>query len=502
MFKQLNTKLKNDTARLEFWIVTGFIAAVLILSVIDTVRSLQIATTTVTGTINGVKTSYSNSPLIAVLFNHLIIFISYLLLCFYVIPAFENKTDRASNTPFVFIFIAVCFAIGIINLYFAALLGIKMLLVFFNRNRQNKENSFYHETALLTASWMLIMVGLSYLATPIWLKFLALYDIPAAMIVYLYAMYRILPRSSVKKLKFLSYFGRMLLLTLLSSLTIVALCFCFKSQIEGYFNQIPPEVINQLGDISILHNIDGNNIAVVGFGNFFIQLFIVIPVAWNIYKNRNGKKDEEIKALKTELGKSDANLNFLKSQINPHFLFNALNTLYGTALQENAERTGEGIQKLGDMMRFMLQENTQDKILLSRDIDYLKNYILLQKLRTSTSSTIIIETQIEDHAGELMIAPMLLIPFVENAFKHGISLLNPSHIKITLQTNGNTLYFDVHNSIHIRIENDPEKGQSGIGLENVKQRLVLLYPGRHDLIIRESAKAFFIHLTLQLDINN
>ena len=97
---------------------------------------------------------------------------------------------------------------------------------------------------------------------------------------------------------------------------------------------------------------------------------------------------------------------------------------------------------------------------------------------------------------------MLLIPFVENAFKHGISQLNPSHIKVTLQTSGNTLYFDVHNSIHIRNDNDPERGQSGIGLENVKQRLTLLYPGRHELIIRKNAKEFFIHLTIQLDLTN
>ena len=495
MFKQLNVKLKNDAARVEFWIVMGFIAAALLFNIIDIVKENQAI---IAGNRNDIS-----GPLTAVLFNHLIIFISYLLLCFYVIPAFGYKEERASNTLFVFIFIAVCFIIGIINMYFAALLAIKILLIFFNRNRQNKENALCYETALLTASWILIMVCLFYVFTPIWLKFYALYDIPAAMIVYLYAVHRILPRIWVKKFRFLLYFGLMVLLTILSTLALLALSFCAKdSPGEFIINRFPPEVINQLKNLSVLHGMDDQNQAVVTISNFFTQLIIVIPTAWNIYKSRNAKKDEEIKVLKTELGKSDANLNFLKSQINPHFLFNALNTLYGTALQENAERTGEGIQKLGDMMRFMLQENMQDKILLSRDIDYLKNYILLQKLRVATSPAITIETQIEDHEGLLMIAPMLLIPFVENAFKHGISLLSPSHIKVTLQTNSNTLYFDVHNSIHTRSENDPEKGQSGIGLENVKQRLILLYPNRHDLVIRENAKEFFIHLTLQLDINS
>lgn len=93
---------------------------------------------------------------------------------------------------------------------------------------------------------------------------------------------------------------------------------------------------------------------------------------------------------------------------------------------------------------------------------------------------------------------MLLIPFIENAFKHGISLREPSHINISLQTRENTLYFDVHNSIHPKVVNDTEKYNNGIGLENVKQRLALLYPNKHELVIRESAKDFFIHLTIQL----
>lgn len=232
------------------------------------------------------------------------------------------------------------------------------------------------------------------------------------------------------------------------------------------------------------------------FLNSGLSLLIAV-FAWFLYQHRL-KRSTELHGLKTALGSSNANLDFLRSQINPHFLFNALNTLYGTSLQENAERTGEGIQKLGDMMRFMLQENMQEKIALAREIDYLNNYIDLQKLRTQTSPDIIIQTEINEQTNTLQIAPMLLIPFVENAFKHGISLREPSHIKISLQTRENELLFDVYNSIHPKAGNDPEKNKSGIGLENVKQRLLLLYPKRHELVIRESAKEFFIHLTVQL----
>jgi len=150
------------------------------------------------------------------------------------------------------------------------------------------------------------------------------------------------------------------------------------------------------------------------------------------------------------------------------------------------------------MMRFMLHDNMQDKISLSREIDYIKNYISLQKLRTDEKGSIKIETNINEDAGTLQIAPMLLISFIENAFKHGISFRQPSHVQIDLACKNNTVYFHVSNSKHQKKENDPEKDKSGVGLENVKQRLQLLYPGKHELIIGESDKAFSIRLTIQL----
>jgi two-component system, LytTR family, sensor kinase len=231
--------------------------------------------------------------------------------------------------------------------------------------------------------------------------------------------------------------------------------------------------------------------------NCFLQLCITTPVCWQLYK-RSRKGKEDVVVLQKELGQSNASFDFLRSQINPHFLFNALNTIYGTALQEKAERTSEGIEKLGDMMRFMLQENIQEKISLVREIDYLNNYITLQKLRTDINPGIRIETLIAPPLHTIEIAPMLLIPFVENAFKHGISFREPSHIKVNLEMKENTLYFDVYNSRHTRPESDPEKDHTGIGLENVKQRLKLLYPMKHELIIRETGKEFFVHLTIEL----
>ncbi|MFD1144276.1 sensor histidine kinase [Larkinella insperata] len=201
--------------------------------------------------------------------------------------------------------------------------------------------------------------------------------------------------------------------------------------------------------------------------------------------------------LQTQVSQTSAELAGLQSQINPHFLFNALNSLYSTALQENSEKTADGIQKLGDMMRFMLQENNRDRIPLEKEIEYLQNYIQLQRMRLDESHGIEIRVTISEPNRDISIAPMMLIPFVENAFKHGISLRNPSWIFITLTLDLTTLYFKVHNSRHPAPASDPERDRSGIGLENVRKRLELIYPGRYSLAIQASEQDYFVALTIR-----
>ncbi|WP_299700188.1 histidine kinase [uncultured Pontibacter sp.] len=292
-----------------------------------------------------------------------------------------------------------------------------------------------------------------------------------AIVLYVVSSHYLIPAARKAKRPFLAYQARVLLLLALAYFPVFLLL------------------------MVALHS--ENSAFEISFVNALFQFLVTGPVIWLIYK-RQMKGREEMFVLKKELGTTSANLDFLRSQINPHFLFNALNTLYGTALQENSERTAQGIQMLGDMMRFMLHENHQQKILLSREIEYMRNYIDLQLLRTSASPNISIETKIEDVVGDKYIAPMLLIPFIENAFKHGISLQHRSWIRITLHTDQGKLYFDVYNSKQKKSEQDPEKDKSGIGLKNVKQRLDYLYADRHELIIRDTPEEFFVHLTLQL----
>ncbi|WP_162618498.1 sensor histidine kinase [Pedobacter yulinensis] len=374
------------------------------------------------------------------------------------------------NHIFFQAFTYAAWTIIIIVIYFI----LKQLILHFRAGNQppfGKDNRMMLEMLFGAAFWFVGLLFWVVSGAPLQIVVSWTLIVFATIAIVIYSIYYLIPEMTAQMKKFRAYFGRIFLISLGLSIPLALLATLF-----GHNNEVL--------------------IVVICF-NVPVQLFISAPFSWYAYRRRNANL-AEISSLKSELGKSDASLSFLKSQINPHFLFNALNTLYGTALQENAERTGEGIQKLGDMMRFMLQENMQDKISLTREVDYLVNYIALQKLRTSSSAQVQILEQIQDQTGNLQITPMLLIPFVENAFKHGISLQQPSHIRISLQTKENKLFFDVHNSIHLKADTDPEKMKSGIGLQNVKKRLALMYPNRHELIVRESAKEFFIHLTLEL----
>lgn len=247
--------------------------------------------------------------------------------------------------------------------------------------------------------------------------------------------------------------------------------------------------------IAIADNVP--EIIFLGLGALGLIFFVIFPISNSVFKKLDsyiGKID----TLSSQVNQSTANLSFLRSQINPHFLFNALNTLYGAALMENAEKTSDGIQKLGDMMRFMLHENQMDKIPLTREIDYLRNYLDLQMLRFKNESNLDVEIKLSDEICEGSIAPMLLIPYVENAFKHGISTKSKSWIKINLRCLQGSVHLDVVNSIHPKKQTEDPRDESGIGLENVKSRLAHFYPQKHNLTIVANDTEHFVHLSVQL----
>ncbi|HMJ68599.1 MAG TPA: histidine kinase [Cyclobacteriaceae bacterium] len=340
--------------------------------------------------------------------------------------------------------------------------GIQSFFVIFNR-----------DSMMVLGLWMILTYFLLLVDIPIelWLAWFAI--IPSGILLHGMSFHLFIPSSLRWKYPLISYFFKVFV-------------FCF---LINFAIALP---------IMITTDSEDKAFAISAFTGV-LHFFITAPALWLTYRWRM-KGREQIYALKSELGQSAANLDFLRSQINPHFLFNALNTIYGLAIHEKAERTSEAVEKLGEMMRFMLNENTQERISLLREIEYLSNYISLQKLRTDSNPLLRIQVEIPEETGALTrITPMLLIPFVENAFKHGISMREESYIKISLELKETTLYFDVLNSTHAKTGNDPEKDSNGIGLANVRHRLQHSYPGRHELLIRHTNRDFFVHLRLELD---
>ncbi|MBO9727713.1 MAG: histidine kinase [Chitinophaga sp.] len=214
----------------------------------------------------------------------------------------------------------------------------------------------------------------------------------------------------------------------------------------------------------------------------FMSGFIKIALEW--FKSE--KQREELKVEKL-----NAELKFLKSQINPHFLFNCLNTIYSLAHKQSTQ-TEHAILKLSTIMRYMIYESNEARVLLSQELRYLHDYIEIQRLRLPKD--IDINYQLNGDADRLQIEPMLLVPFVENAFKHGISYTEDSFIDIVITTTENMIRLIVRNS-HFK-ERVAERG--GIGLDNVLKRLELLYENEHEINIRETENQFIVDLKIVL----
>jgi len=196
-------------------------------------------------------------------------------------------------------------------------------------------------------------------------------------------------------------------------------------------------------------------------------------------------KERENERLKSEL-------SFLRSQISPHFIFNVLNSIVSLS-RRKPERVEPVVVKLSELMRYMLYESDDAKISIEREAEYLKAYIELQHLRFGDDITINFNSNHLDKS--LSIEPMLLIPFVENAFKHGVGMiLNPT-IDIDLRTESGRLFFEIKNKVN-RQSQEIKDTASGIGLNNVKRRLELLYPDNHKLTIGDGTEFYTVHLVI------
>lgn len=198
----------------------------------------------------------------------------------------------------------------------------------------------------------------------------------------------------------------------------------------------------------------------------------------------------------TEKDKINSELSFLKSQINPHFFFNTLHTIYALT-ESNTGAAKDAIYTLSHMMRYVIYDTKNDLTSLENEVKFVEDYIKLMKLRLSGEVQVIFEKQANMKNYE--VAPMLLLPFIENAFKHGISSLHPSYVYIDIRQLDNTVKIEIKNSTFEAREHLEES--NGIGLMNTKRRLDLLYLGKHTLLVHNDAATKEYTVTLSLHFN-
>lgn len=283
----------------------------------------------------------------------------------------------------------------------------------------------------------------------------------------------LLPKYFLKK-QYVQYYGLSLVLILINT-------FFNKHLLINFMEDLPQEL-------------QGGNVEHISYGAVLITNFIWIGafgmvklgVDWLSQRSR-------VERLEKEHVKSE--LDLLKSKMNPHFLFNGLNTIYGLSIKKD-ELTSEAILMLSEIMRYVIYDCNADKVKLSDEAQYIQNYINFGKLRRKNAENIHFTTK-----GKLknkFIAPLLVIPFIENAFKHGYdSRTEDAWIKIELETQENEVVFRCSNSA--LKHKDHNRNDKGIGIENIRKRLAILYPNKHNLILNNLSNSFEVELKLDLN---
>ncbi len=232
-----------------------------------------------------------------------------------------------------------------------------------------------------------------------------------------------------------------------------------------------------------------------GMGKFDLGKSLILYLLGVLFTTHFRSKQYEQALFQDKI---DAELRFLKAQINPHFLFNSLNSIYALTLEEGSLVASDAVTKLSSMMRYIMAHTTQSQVDLVQEIAYIENYIALQKLRFD--NTVQVSFSVEGVKPWQQIAPMLLIPFIENAFKYGVNPERPSPIQIQIVVQSDeTLRLVVQNRIQPYTPHKYEK--NGLGLSNTQQRLALLYPQKHTLSIQQT-DFFTVILQLNLSYND
>jgi sensor histidine kinase YesM len=300
--------------------------------------------------------------------------------------------------------------------------------------------------------------------------------LPITMLTTYIILYYLTPRYLLPK-KYIGFISRTLLTILFSfylgTMAIFGMLFLF---IYGDGPQMDPTTV----DVYFL-----------AVGMYFVVLAAVVIKLFKLWY----EKQQTERMLEKE--KLQAELNMLKSQIHPHFLFNTLNNIYSLALQKS-DAAPEMLVKLSEILHYILYECNGPSVPLDKEVTLLKNYIDLEKIRYD--KRLDIEWKMPDDLPVLELAPMILLPFIENAFKHGASKTrDKASIRIDLSVEKNTLKFKVINNKAPANSSSVSQEKHGLGLKNVKQRLELIYPGRYSLDINETIDEFSIYLEIDTE---
>lgn len=335
-----------------------------------------------------------------------------------------------------------------------------------------KSKEFLHFSFWVLLYFFLVLVdNYNY---PIWLNLIRhLIEITFwIIIVYVNILY-LIPKFLQNKRPILYLLSLILLVFLISPIYITSLILLFKNNAQDAREFV-------------------ENQSLLAFANLFVGLastLYKILTDWLVHQNE--KNALERQNLQSEL-------KFLKSQINPHFFFNTLNNLYALTLKKS-DLAPEIVLRLSEMMRYMLYESNEKQVNLEKEINYVKNYLELEKLRQGHKFDI--NFNLNGEVTNQKIAPLMFIPFLENSFKHGLdNQIKSGFVNIDLLLKETSIEMTIENSKPPSIpKKNPSKKSGGIGLENVKRRLKLLYPQRHKLDIEAKPNTFKVYLNIQLN---
>ncbi|MDX9881088.1 MAG: histidine kinase [Prolixibacteraceae bacterium] len=303
------------------------------------------------------------------------------------------------------------------------------------------------------------------------------------LLIYFYLnIYLIIPKSLENKKT-----GRFIAFTLMAFAVYVVVepaidYLAFKKflpDIDGGFREFRNRMVDRgyhISSRSILRNVGQ------------ILFFFAISTGWKLYQRWRLEEKQKDLAQKERLA---AELSLLKSQVSPHFLFNSLNSIYSLTVQKS-ESAPLAVVKLSELLRYMIYQANRELVPLSEELNYIGNFIELQKLRIAGDMNIRYEVNVQNKSAE--IEPMLLIPIIENTFKHGVSYKEPSEIVIRIEERDKRLHLYTCNHIFLKKKTE----SSGFGLENLKKRLTLRDAGSYHLKIEEKGKEYVVNFSLKL----